>query len=48
MYTDINIIFISDFYGTIEEALMQKKSYLETHTEEESSYVKLGNGPFGT
>lgn len=39
-----------DTKGTIDEVLMLKGSlspYLDTHNEEESSYVTLSNGPYG-
>ncbi|XP_050460694.1 calcium-dependent protein kinase C-like isoform X1 [Cataglyphis hispanica] len=41
--------FVPDTKDTIDEALMLKGSlspYLDTHNEEESSYVTLSNGPY--
>lgn len=48
--TYICIIICLDTKDTIDEALMLKGSlspYLDTHNEEESSYVTLSNGPYG-
>jgi len=46
----ICIILCVDTKDTIDESLMLKGSlspYLDTHNEEESSYVTLSNGPYG-
>lgn len=48
--TYFRIILCLDTKDTIDEALMLKGSlspYLDTHNEEESSYVTLSNGPYG-
>jgi len=44
------MILCLDTEGTTDEVLMLKGSlspYLDTHNEEESSYVTLSNGPYG-
>lgn len=50
IYIYICMILCLDTEGTIDEVLMLKGSlspYLDTHNEEESSYVTLSNGPYG-
>jgi len=46
----ICVILYLDAEVTTDEVLMLKGSlspYLDTHNEEESSYVTLSNGPYG-
>ncbi|XP_036142290.1 phosphatidylinositol 3-kinase regulatory subunit alpha isoform X2 [Monomorium pharaonis] len=46
----IHMILVLDTEGTTDRVLMLKgnlSAYLDTHNEEESSYVTLNNGPYG-